>query len=129
MWKWFMAIAENIRLNQENIDLRLEINILRRQLFEEINSNREREDSLVRVIAGAQHSTGRPNLLSSAADAEPPEEEDEELPELVFGEYTKEMVDQRARDYMAEAARSGTYYDFNELCKAIEANPQEFLSN
>lgn len=127
MWKILKAVVDYDRLQTENLELRAEIATLRSQLFEEIDSNRSREDSLVRNIAGAQDLDRRQNILAPYKPLE--EEEVRPVPELVFGSTTKEIVKLRARDYMAEAAKNGIYYDFEELCKAIEENPQEFLSN
>jgi hypothetical protein len=132
MWKWLKAIADYDRLHQDNVSLRQEVSDLRRQLLEEIDSNREREDALLRSISGVTDPGRRRNSLATAPTAVPEqdeEEDDPELPNLVFGEVTDEMVRLRAQDYMAEAVRNGMSYDFKELCAAIKANPQEFLSN
>jgi hypothetical protein len=131
MWKWMKAVAEHDRLLQDNADLRAEVSELRRQLLEEIDSNREREDALLRSISGVTDPGRRRNSLVPAPTAIPEheEEDDSDFPTLVFGEATKEMVRLRAQDFMAEASRNGMSYDFDELCKAIEANPQEYLSN
>lgn len=125
MWKILRAVVDYDRLHTENAALREEITLLRGQLLEEIDSNRSREDGLVRMFAGAEDLDHRQNILTPFK----PLEEGPPIPELVFGSGTKEAVRLRARDYMAEAAKNGVYYDFEELCKAIEENPQEFLSN
>lgn len=128
MWKWLEAVSNYDRLTAENKELRQEITRLNEQLFTEIDSNREREDELIGLLSGGQDVGRRRNQLvqrpEMVDDAPAPRE-----PELTFGVPDKHMVHLRARDYMAEAAKAGIYYDFEELCKAIESNPQEYLSN
>lgn len=135
MWKWLEAIAGYGRLEQENNGLREEITLLRAQLFAEIDSNREREDELVRLtvrpldqdgVVGRRRNVLAPPPLSN----EEPETPQQTIPHLSFhSKPDPDMVQLRARDFMAEAARSGVYYDYDELCKRIAENPEEYLSN
>lgn len=129
MWRFLRAVVDYERLQTENTGLREEITLLRGQLFEEIDSNRRREDGLVRAIAGTEDLDRRQSVLTPFKPLSEDREEGPPIPELVFGSTTEEAVKLRARDYMAEAAKNGVYYDFEELCKAIKENPQEFLSN
>lgn len=136
MLKWLLAIHENQRLRAENAELKADLKTVRAQLAEEIDSNREREDGLVAAaISGVypESSQRRRSILSIPpvhADTVSRDEDDQtDLPRLYFGTITREMVETRARDFMEEGARSGRFYDFDELCKAIEANPAEYLSN
>lgn len=130
MWKWLKASVDYDRLKEENDRLRGEIKELRAELLEEIDSNREREDALVRNLCQGQDLGRRRHLLTPPLpEDDEPDPDDQPVPQLIFGEFTTDMVKLRARDYMAEAAKNGMYYDFDELCKAIAANPTEYLSN
>lgn len=130
--KWLSAIAENPVLRERIEELKKDLAHEKRertklfnQLKAEIDSNRNREDYLMKA-GGPQRKLLYPRNEEPDIPAD-----DKDTPIWVDyandEQHYEELVKMRATDLAREYDRSAIKYDFADLCQMIRLNPMEYL--
>lgn len=140
MWNWlrnFFATPTQIESLRQQRDsaladvavLATRVKELEAKLFDEIDTNRSREDALTNSLVGlvSAGGTSRVPRHSLLGTGEPERDDPEPQPgDRAMGPGLKEAVDQRVDEFAANASHRYSDGDRAMLRAHIEANPREY---